>query len=260
MSAENTQLIDRDVSHKFSQYLLANEPAMEYLDSRGIKRSLIEEERVGFCPPFLNYWWPLLRGRITTPIENSHGDIVAFAGRQYEPCADIAREAITKVWYKRPDVAEKIIDIWDRAKWINEHYPKTRHLYNLNYAKSSVRERGYIILVEGYFDTLVLSSKGLTNVSAICGTSLSERQAVLISRYCDNVVLLLDGDVAGEKGSINNRSVLDKMCLKNKCIYLPAGYDPDEFVLKVGGKQLRGVIERLLDNEEQTELKLSIKE
>ena len=77
----------------------------------------------------------------------------------------------------------------------------------------------------------------------------------LISRYCEHVVLLLDGDKAGEKGTDSAVPQIADAGLKPHVITLPANYDPDEFVLKFGGKQLRRIITGMIaDNTERVNI------
>lgn len=250
--------VGHEIAHVFSDYLLANDSVINYLENRGLDKRLIEEEKIGFCPPFLNYWFPLMRGRIVVPIEDVHGQVVAFAGRQYDPCASAAKDAIRQIYDKDIVEAENKAEQWQRGKWINEPYPKIRHLYNLNNAKDSARKKDYIILVEGYFDAQVMSLFGFPNTAAMCSVSLSDRQAVLISRYCSNVVLLLDGDEAGEKASSNIESTVRRYELSPYTIYLPSGYDPDEFVIKVGHDKLDTVINTMIA-ENKPKIKLNLK-
>ena len=253
-----SQELGHEIAHILSDYLLANDSAIKYLENRGIKRELIEQERVGYCPPFLNYYWaPLMKGRITVTISDAHSNIISFAGRQFEPSAKYAIESLRRSY--RDDIieAEKKVSQWMRGKWINEVYPKKKHLYNLDHAKDYIRDWGFVIIVEGYFDALVLESMGFYNTVALCGAKLSERHATLLSRYCDRVVILLDGDAAGEKGTANMLPILEDTELKSHCIYLPAGYDPDTFVKYVGAKKFMRVIDTIIE-EDKRELKINL--
>jgi DNA primase len=260
IDSKPSQEMGKEVAHILSDYLLGNEPAIQYLEQRGISRKLIEEERIGYCPPFLNYYWsPLMRGRITVAISDAADNIIAFAGRQYEPSAQYAIANIRRAYESNITEAEKKVAMWLRGKWINETYPKKNHLFNLNYAKHYIRMYGYVIIVEGYFDALVLDSKGFKNVVAICSSSLSERQATLLSKYCDHAVILLDGDVAGEKGASKMIPILEEVEMYHHRVCLPQGYDPDEFVIKKGGKQLERAIYSMIEDG-KTELIIKLNE
>ena len=90
-------------------------------------------------------------------------------------------------------------------------------------------EKNYIILVEGYFDVYSLYDNGIKNVAAICGTSISEYQIALASRFCDNIVVLMDSDFAGKIAANKIVSKVEDLGLKAYKVYLPVGMDPDDF-------------------------------
>lgn len=254
-----SQIVGKELAHLFSEYLLANAPALEYLEKRGIPRSLVEQERVGYCPPFISYWFPLLKGRIVVPIMDVHNQVIAFAGRIHELSAEATKNALRQMYHDDLLKAEKKVEQWERGKWLNETYPKTKHLFNLNVAKRYARELGYLIVVEGYFDALTLESHGLKNVVALCGTSFSDIHVALVARYCKRVVLLLDGDDAGVKAQNKMIPKLEAADILYNSIYLPDGYDPDQIVLKLGGKRLKKIIETII-NDNTKMLKIKLKE
>lgn len=234
---------------QFTRELLNNDKVMAYVAERGIKPGLIEQNRVGFVPPYSHHWFPLLKGRVVVPIRDVSGSVVAFAGRQFEPTRELTHRALWDAFGHDPAKAKDKVDKWDRGKWINETFPKQLHLYQLHEARPWIRQRNYVVLVEGYFDALVLASKGLGNTAAICGTALSDFHAALLKRYCDHVVLLLDPDEAGATAVEKARGVLENADLKLHAVRLPAGHDPDEFVIKYGGKPLRAGIENMIADE-----------
>jgi len=256
--ASPTLLTGEQISQQFSRELLSNEKALEYVNERGIKKELIEQGRMGFCPPYSRHWFPLLKGRIIVPIRDVHGTIIAFAGRKYEAMQELTHNALWDAFGHEPAQAKDKIDKWNKGKWINEPYPKQRHLFNLYEGKEIIRKRNYINLVEGYLDALVLSSKNMGNTAAICGTALSQYHVALIKRYCDHVVLMLDADDAGEQAVIRSKPIIEEADLKLHVVYLPKGYDPDEFVLKYGSKQLRlGIEQMIVDNTEELKIKVA---
>lgn len=242
---------------QFSRNLLTYPEALHYVESRGIARTWAEAGEIGFCPPYAENIFPLLKGRIVVPIRDVHGSVIAFAGRQFEPMRQMTERAIWEMFSAKPARAQETIDKWNRGKWINETFPKKMHLFGLHDAKNFARERGYIVIVEGYLDRMVLASKTLGNTAAVCGTTLSSWHAALIKRYCDHVVLLLDGDTAGEKALETILPRLEESDLVPHIVFLPQGYDPDDFALKFGGKQLRRVIEGMLERNE-AEIRINI--
>jgi DNA primase len=254
-----TMLSGEAMAEQFNRNLLSNEGAMNYVLSRGIKRTQVESGLVGLCPPYSSHWFPLMRGRITVPIRDVHGSVIAFAGRQYEAMRELTERSLWDKYGDEPKKAEERVKKWLKSKWLNEPFPKNRHLYHLYEAKQTARERGYLVLVEGYFDALVLAARSLPNSAALCGVALSEYHCALISRYCQRVVILLDGDEAGEKALIKMRPRLEEADLTSYVIHLPTTYDPDDFAIKFGGKTLRRAIEQMIADDRR-ELHINIKD
>jgi len=239
----------------FCQCLLRSKDCMNYLAERNIPVSLVEQGILGYIPPYASHWFPLLKGRLVTPICDASGQIRALAGRQLP----FMRNAIAQVYreYNSNKHAQELIDKWGRAKWINEPYPKRKLLYNLHRAKDYVRERGYAVFVEGYLDSCVLSCRHLENTVSLCGVNMTEHHAAIISRYCDTVVMLYDGDQAGYDAIKSAREVALKFDLKCHAVLLPNGWDPDDFAVAKGGRNLRRAIEGMLErNEYELEIKI----
>jgi DNA primase len=99
-------------------------------------------------------------------------------------------------------------------------------LYGLNFVKKEIRKFGYVILVEGFNDAILLQKYGLPAV-AIMGTSISEGQIILLKKYTNKVILFLDGDTPGEEASKSCAKELYSQEL-NVDIIIFAGQDPDD--------------------------------
>lgn len=251
-------------SQQLTKNLLSFDGGMSYLESRGINKETAIKAKLGFCPPYFSHYQnnkiilsPLMKGRITVPIKDAYGNIVAFAGRKYEPLIEAVELAFWQMYPSNPAEAQSRIDQWKRGKWINESFPKKFHLFNLDIAKHSMRETDYVFLVEGYFDSLTLNSFGFENNVALCGTRLTDWHATKLSRYCNTAIALLDGDEAGRKALEHMLPTLEEVGMKLKIISLPEGHDPDTFLLKYGFKILNKAVNRLFDNDlEEINLKL----
>jgi DNA primase len=214
---------------QFTRNLNENTLAQKYFKSRGLSKSIVKEGLVGFCPAYSRYSFPLLRGRLIVPIRDVYGKTIALAGRQIP---DIKDDLITSFWDSfgsEPAKCQDRISKWTKGKWINEPYVKAKNLFFLDQSKKYVREKNYIILVEGYFDVYSLYDNGIKNVAAICGTSISEYQIALASRFCDNIVILMDSDFAGKTAANKIVSKVEDLGLKAYKVYLPVGMDPDDF-------------------------------
>jgi DNA primase len=242
-------------ANQLNQNLLHYKEAMDYLSERGISKQEIIKSNLGFCPPYFSHYQgnnmvisPLMKGRITVPIKDAYGQIIAFAGRKFSPVESSVETAFWRM-YSSPAEAQSKIDQWKRGKWINESFPKKFHLFNLDIAKKEMRKTDTVFLVEGYFDSLTMNSFGLTNNVALCGTRLTDWHACKLYRYCSNVIAMLDGDEAGLKAIDHIKTTLSDLKMNLKIICLPEGYDPDTFLLKYGSSSISKATNRLFEKD-----------
>ncbi len=154
------------------------------------------------------------RGRVTFPIYNLSGKIIAFAGR--------------------------ILKTNDKvAKYVNSPetlvYHKSEHLYGLHLAKIAIKKNDLVYLVEGYTDVITLVQSGVENVVASSGTSLTEGQIRLVTRFTKNITVLYDGDAAGIKAALRGIDMLLAEGMNVKVVLFPDNDDPDSYCRKVGG-------------------------
>lgn len=253
-----------EVAQKLNNNLINYKEALDYLDSRGISIDEVKNSNLGFCPPYFSHFMnnnmvisPLMKGRITVPIKDAYGNIIAFAGRKFEPIEHSVETAFWQMYNSQPAEAQSKIDQWKRGKWINESFPKKFHLFNLDIAKTLMRETDYVFVVEGYFDSLTMNSFGFTNNVALCGTRLTDWHAAKLFRYCSTVFALLDGDEAGKKALDHFKTTLKDVNIKLKIISLPDGFDPDTFLLKFGSKFINKAVSRMFEKDlEEINLKL----
>ena len=131
------------------------------------------------------------------------------------------------------------------AKYLNSPetmiFNKRKNLFALNLAKKS--KLGYLILVEGYMDAVALHQYGFDCAVASLGTSLTEEHAALMTRYTDNVVLIYDGDEAGQRATRRAIPILEKAGLRVKVLRMKGAKDPDEFLKKYGADQFKVLLE-----------------
>jgi len=148
------------------------------------------------------------RGRIIFPIHNLSGRVIGFGAR------------ILTSDPKKP-------------KYINsaesEIYKKSKILYGIFFAKSSIASNDNCYITEGYTDVISLHQAGIENVVASSGTSLTVDQIKLIRRYTNNITLLFDGDPAGVKAAFRGIDLILEEGLNVKLVLFPEGQDPDSY-------------------------------
>jgi DNA primase len=154
------------------------------------------------------------RNRLMIPICRDNGSVIAFGGRA--------------------------LDADQQPKYLNSPetpiYSKGRTLYGLNLAKNALRQRGFAVLVEGYFDFAQVYQAGMQGVVASCGTALTPQQAQQLRRFTSKVVLSFDPDAAGQGAAAKSCEMLVAEGFEVNVATLPQGDDPDTFVRKNGGQ------------------------
>lgn len=122
----------------------------------------------------------------------------------------------------------------DGPKYLNSPetalFHKGRELFGLYQAKASIVRSNTVYITEGQFDVLTMAQNGFPNTIAGSGTALTEDQVKVISRMCDNAVLVYDGDEAGAKACIKNIRPLVAAGMNVYCVNLPEGEDPDSYL------------------------------
>ena len=160
------------------------------------------------------------RDRLMFPIIDTRGNVIAFGGRTVKKDADTAK------YLNSP---ETLI------------FNKRKNLFGLNLAKKTKQD--HLILVEGNIDVVALHQYGFDNAVASLGTSLTEDQAVLLGRYTEKVVLIYDGDEAGQRATQRAIPILEKAGISVKVLKLRDAKDPDEFLKKFGADRFKLLLE-----------------
>ena len=116
-------------------------------------------------------------------------------------------------------------------KYTNSPFKKSRSLFGLNLAKDEIRKKDEVVLVEGNFDVITSFQNGMKNVVGVSSTSLSKQQVSLVSRYTQNLSILLDNDTAGRDGTSRALKLYkDYKDVALKVLKLPSGMkDLDDY-------------------------------
>ena len=123
-------------------------------------------------------------------------------------------------------------------------FHKREAFYGLSAALEAIRRAERAVVVEGYFDRIALARAGVDEALATCGTALTEDHARNLRRRTRNVVLLFDGDEAGQRAMERSLEVLLPAGLRVRAALLPAGGDPDDLLAREGAEALRALVDR----------------
>ena len=220
--------------------------AREYLAGRGLTPEGIKAFRIGYAPDSFNALRDRLSGmadpetlrssglfsskeqgdgtqgplydrfrkRVMFPIANEGGRVIAFTGRTLGT------------------------DEKDGPKYFNSPetplYSKSHVLFNLDKAKSVIRQAGFALLVEGQMDCISVFLRGIQNVIATSGTAFTEQQVAILKRHTSNVVVNFDPDAAGANAAEKSIALLTEEGFSIRIVTLEGGLDPDRFVRERG--------------------------
>lgn len=220
----------------FTKEALKNGYSLDILAKAGLT---ILKENEQTANPNAQKSFDRFRNRVTFPIHNVAGKVIAFGAR------------ILK--------ADK-----SQAKYLNspetEVYHKSNVLYGIFQAKNAIRTKAVCYLVEGYTDVISLHQAGIENVVASSGTSLTTEQIRLIGRFTQNITVLYDGDSAGIKASLRGMDMILEEGLNVKLVVFPEGEDPDSYVQKIGSDAFVKHIEDYASDFITFKAELSLKE
>lgn len=161
--------------------------------------------------------------RVMFPIHSLTGRVIAFGGRTLRTDKSVAK------YINSPE---------------SDIYSKSRSLYGIFFAKSSIARLQKCYLVEGYTDVISLVQSGVENVVASSGTSLTSEQVRLIRRFAPQVTILYDSDAAGIKASLRGIDMLLEEGLQVKVVLFPDGEDPDSYARKNTPAQLKDYLDK----------------
>ena len=225
---------------------------LQYFRNRGFRDDIIEKFQLGFCLPgkqeFANaalkagYKAEFLvktglcferengeladrfNGRVIFPWLNVSGKVIAFGGR----LLDSRTKGISQKYVNSPG---------------SEIYQKDHALYGIYQAKKAIAKFDLVYMVEGYTDVVSMHQCGIENVVANSGTALSVYQIKQLRRFTSNIVLLYDGDEAGQHAALRGTDMLLSEGMNVKVLLLPDGKDPDELARNLTAEAFRKYIE-----------------
>ncbi len=226
-------------------YSPAGQKCLEYTQKRGLSKSIITQFGIGFAPDSWNMLVDAMRKKGYTDQELKDADLVGQKnGRIYDRFRNRLMFPIIDVRGNVIGFGGRVLDD-SKPKYLNSNetliFNKRKNLFGMNFAKKS--KEPYMILVEGNIDVVTLHQYGFTNAVASLGTSLTEEQVTLLSKYTEQVVLTYDGDEAGQRAAQRAIPMLEKAGIQVKVLQMKDAKDPDEFLHKFGADKFRLLLE-----------------
>ena len=245
------QLIDlhEAATQYFEAQLKAPEAARarEYLTGRGISAETIKTFRIGFAPDDYNHMRDALRPHFAEEAMRASG---LFSSKDKSddglPTGELYARFRKRITFPIANEAGKVIAFTARAldpddknaKYLNSPetvlYTKGNVLFNLDKAKSEMRKSDFAVLVEGQMDCISVYMAGIRNVLAISGTAFTETQVRLLGRFTKRVIVNFDPDTAGATAAEKSIALLTEEDFDVKLVTLEGGLDPDRYVREKG--------------------------
>ena len=228
----------------------AGQAGYQYLKKRGLSDQTITAYGLGYAPDTWNsltehlkrkgyseeeltaaalaakgrngHIYDQFRNRIIFPIIDLRGSVIAFGGRVLD------------------DSKPKYLNSPDTLV-----FKKSRNLFSLNFAKKNTVDK--LILAEGYMDVISIYAAGFHNVVATLGTSLTEEQARLMSKYAKEIIIAYDSDGAGQTATHRAINLLSEAGLSAKVLHMEGAKDPDEYIKKFGATRFQLLLDGASD-------------
>ena len=248
---ERLWALHKEAARFFHSKLYAPEgaAALKYALGRGMPKSTLTAFGIGYAPDTWTALVDALRKKGYTDQELRDSGLVTVS-KKNGSLFDRFRD---RLMFPIIDVRGNVIGFGGRimkndpnaAKYLNSPetliFNKRKNLFALNLAKKTKLD--YMILVEGYMDAIALHQHGFDCAVASLGTALTEDGAALLTRYTDQVVLIYDGDNAGQNATTRAIPILEKAGLQVKVLQMRDAKDPDEFLKKFGADRFRMLLE-----------------
>lgn len=223
----------------------AGSECLQYVQKRGLTKAIVTSFGIGFAPNSWNALVDAMRKKGYTDEELKDADLVGEKnGRIYDRFRNRLMFPIFDVRGNVIGFGGRVLDD-SKPKYLNSNetiiFNKRKNLFGLNFAKKTKQPN--MILVEGNIDVVTLHQYGFDNAVASLGTSLTEEQVALLSRYTEQVVLTYDGDEAGQRAAQRAIPMLEKAGIQVKVLQMKDAKDPDEFLHKFGADRFKLLLE-----------------
>jgi DNA primase len=240
-------------AENYRRQLKASERAIAYLKSRGLSGEIAARFGLGYAPEgwrglasvFPSYDDPLLEesGLVIAHAAESEGEDGGEAPqKRYDRFRDRIMFPIRSVQGAVIGFGGRVLDRGE-PKYLNSPetpvFSKGRELYGLFEARTAIRQRGYVLVVEGYMDVVALAQSGFDNAVATLGTACTAEHVQKLVRFSEAVVFSFDGDAAGRRAATRALEASLPHATDTRSfrfLFLPPEHDPDTFVREHGAE------------------------
>ncbi len=234
-------------------YKKTSTKAQEYIKTRGLTKKELDKFHIGYSTDWTEIvtylkskgfaekdmvlagianqkddrYYDTMGERLIFPIYNIHDECIGFSARSLVP-TDYAK-------YKNS--ANSLV------------FDKSKNLYGINVVRKLKQEKNidFIIIVEGQMDVIALNQAGFCNCVACLGTALTPLHARMLKNICNNIIVSLDGDFAGQKATIRTIDTLVEEGLNVRAIKIPNNQDPDEYIKQFGKEAYQKLLDDAVD-------------
>ena len=234
-------------------YKKTSTKAQEYIKTRGLTKKELDKFHIGYSTDWTEIvtylkskgfaekdmvlagianqkddrYYDTMGERLIFPIYNIHDECIGFSARSLVP-TDYAK-------YKNS--ANSLV------------FDKSKNLYGINVVRKLKQEKNidFIIIVEGQMDVIALNQAGFCNCVACLGTALTPLHARMLKNICNNIIVSLDGDFAGQKATIRTIDTLVEEGLNVRAIKIPNNQDPDEYIKQFGKEGYQKLLDDAVD-------------
>jgi len=237
---------------------------LAYVEARGISRECAARFQLGYAPDERDWLTSRARkagfsvevleraGLVVRSKESPNLTRERFRGRLMFPIHDVRGRTLGFGGRILPDIERTLATAGKNvAKYLNSPetslFQKRRILYAADLALAPAREAGWVAVVEGYTDVMAAHQVGLGNVVGTLGTALGGDHVQMLRRLADRVVLIFDGDDAGQAAADRSLELFLAHEVDVRVLTLPAKLDPCEFLLAEGAEAFRSLVDQAVD-------------
>ena len=243
----------------YQEQLKKNQRPVQYLKNRGLSGEVAKRFSLGYAPDD----WQNFTVVVGSYEEESIANVLAQTGMMVQGESDGAMRVKRfdrfrdRIMFPIRSLKGQVIGFGGRVidkgepKYLNSPetilFKKGQTLYGLFEARKFIREKGFVLVCEGYMDVVALAQMGFPNAVATLGTACTDHHIQLLLRHTDRIVFSFDGDSAGRKAAKRAFEACIPHLADDKEIrflFLPKEHDPDSFIREFGQDKFNEEIQK----------------